>query len=103
MAAIACLRNGTALEGKVEALIASGEVGVAVGREDERCPRPPVERPPEPADGVLVERTGGLIEKEEWRLADQGSSQGAPPNHAGGAPIDTVACHLAGLDVLDDP
>src|SRR5512133_487429 len=73
-----------------------------MGRDDQCRPSPPVERAPEPTDGVLVERTGGLIEQEECRLADQGSREGELLDHSRGAAVDPFACDLADLELFDD-
>lgn len=71
-------------------------------RDDQGGPPPPVERTPKPGDGVLVERTRGLIQEEECRLADQSSSESELLNHSGGAAVDTFPCDPADLELLDD-
>jgi len=71
-------------------------------RDDQCCPSPPVECTPESTDGVLVERTGGLIEKEECRLANQCSREGELLDHACGAAVDSFDCDLADLELVND-
>ena len=82
--------------------MASRDVGVVVGRNDERQLGTAVEGGPESLHGVLVERSCRLVEEEQLRVADERAGQGELLDHPGRAAVDALGGDFGQLELLDE-
>src|ERR687898_3196669 len=95
-------RSRGSLGVKVDLVVAVREVIFSVRGDQDGELRSPVDCVPQPADRVSVEGSGGLVEQQQLRVAEERAGERDLLEHPAGAPVHPVARDVGDLQLVLD-